>query len=76
MLVVSRDKSESCEVLLCDLIPLIEKDPAKLARILGAPFRVMVTDIRGQKVRLGFDCDTAIRVYRADLLEKINNAKA
>ena len=75
MLVVSRHKDEACEVVLEDLVPLIEKDPAKLARILKAPFRVMVTEIRGNKARVGFECDDDIRVYRTELLEKINASK-
>jgi len=39
--------------------------------VFSGPGRVIVVDIRGDKVRLGFQCDPAVVVHRDEVAAKI-----
>lgn len=57
MLVLSRKKLERVVLDISELVP-------------GAkPMEVLVTEIRGDKVRLAFDADKRIKIVRAELCE-------
>jgi carbon storage regulator len=75
MLVLSRHRDESVLTDLSKLIPLIRSNPDELALILSKPIEVMVVDIRGDKVRLGFEAHSMIPVHRDEVFNRIK-AKA
>lgn len=64
MLVLGRRFAESVTLIL-------PSDPEEIARLAGAKISVQVTATldRNGRVRLGFDADRAIKIYRSELLE-------
>ena len=39
--------------------------------MIGDNIKIMIVDIRGDKVRLGISCDQSIPVHRLEVFEKI-----
>ena len=61
MLVLSRQRDEVVVIL----------DPATNKRV-----RVTVIDIRGDKVRLGFEADRSIQIHREEVMDAIEREQA
>jgi carbon storage regulator CsrA len=71
MLVLSRHKEERIIIPLEKLIPLVDGDTGKLKQILSQPIEINICDIRGDKVRLGFEAAVEIPVHRLEVWESI-----
>ena len=39
--------------------------------VVDGPCRVVLSEIRGNQVRLGFEADPSVRIYRDEVLEQI-----
>lgn len=68
-LVLSRKADEK---ILIDLSQLATLSPARLRPILQSPIVVTTAQIRGDKVRLAFDCGKEIIIRRKEVQESID----
>lgn len=76
MLILSRFRGESVVIDLTRVSELVRRDPDRAIEILLQPITVVVADVRGgEKARLAFDANAAIRVDRYEVARRREGAK-
>jgi carbon storage regulator len=75
MLVLSRHRNEVVMIDLRGLAKLAIANPALFQEVCKEPCEVMLNDIRGEKVRLGFTFPDAIPVHRKEVFEAIQRGE-
>ena len=52
-----------------------QRDESVVIEVAGVRFEVQVVDIRGDKVRLGFEAPPAVVIHRAEVMAKIDEQR-